>query len=255
MRILSAVALVAALGLSACQTGDGNPLSAETVAKPVSQAKSTDMVEQSTKAETPSKNVDTLKTAAIGGKVITSYSPPAKGTVFTWRNNWEQLPTIISYRVAGTLKKGNTEYLKLTSVKGFKNTIHAYYDTRNFALKGYRDASDKALVTYKPMEQRYRFPMKPGDQWVTSWNSIQHDTKAVSKGGGVVKVEAFETIKTPAGSFETLRVRMPIQSGAPKGMTHHIWFAPKLGITVKEKIGGGMLNWTQILDRVDAPSN
>ena len=56
---------------------------------------------------------------------VLSYSPPKKGTVFTWRNNWANLPEIISYRVAGKVKNGDTEYLKLTSVKGFKSTTHA----------------------------------------------------------------------------------------------------------------------------------
>ena len=184
---------------------------------------------------------------------VQNYVAPKKGTVFTWRNNWANLPDLISYRVAGTINVGETEYLKFTSVKGFKNETHAYYDARRFSLKGYRDRSDRAIVTFKPPEQRYKFPMSPGDKWVTSWKSIDHKTDRVTSGGGVVKVLRWETLKLPAGEFRALKVRMPVQRNAPRGLTHHAWFSPELGITIKEEIGGGSLNWSQVLEKVELP--
>ena len=133
------------------------------------------------------------------------------------------------------------------------NETHAFYDTRTFSLKGYRDKSDRAIVTFKPPEQRYRFPMAPGDKWVTSWKSIDHKSDRVTSGGGVVKVLRWETLKLPAGEFRALKVRMPVQRNAPKGLTHHAWFSPELGITIKEEIGGGSLNWSQVLEKVEQP--
>ena len=185
--------------------------------------------------------------------VVAAYKPPAMGTVFTWRNNWANLPQKISYKVTGIVKAGKSQYLKMTSVEGLNTTTHAFYDTRNFGLKGYRDDKDRAVVTYKPIEERYRFPMQPGDQWITAWKSIEHKSEKVVKGGGLVQVIGFENLKLPAGTFRTVKVRLPLQRGAPKGMRHYVWFAPELGVTVKEEIGGGSMNWTQILEKVQKP--
>ena len=182
-----------------------------------------------------------------------NYVPPIKGTIFTYHNNWASLPKVIKYKVSGQEVIGRTKYLKLTSVEGLKTPVHAYYDLKNFNLKGYRSASGKALVTFKPTEQRYRFPLKPGDRWVTNWRSKDHKKNEVTSGGGVVRVERIENLKLPFGVHKTVRVRLPVPSNAPRGMTHHLWFSPKLGVTVKEQIVSDRMNWTQILEKVDRP--
>lgn len=186
--------------------------------------------------------------------IVQSYVAPKKGTIFTWRNNWASLPEIIAYRADGVVKFGNKKYVKFTSTRGLKKNTHAYYDVTNFSLKGYRDAKNSALVTYKPAEQRYKFPMKPGDKWVTSWESMDYTKKQVTKGGGVVKVIKFEKMKIGAVEYGVVKVKMPLQRGAPRGMTHYVWFSPKLGITIKEQIGSGAMNWTQVLESVKYPS-
>lgn len=187
--------------------------------------------------------------------VIDRYEPPKEGTVFTWRNNWSTLPPVISYKVAGVVKSGGVEYLKLTSVAGLKETVDAYYDTSGFALKGYRDAGGKAMVTFKPVEERYRFPMKPGDKWLTQWKSLDHRKKIERSGGGVVEVVGFEMLRLPAGTYRTIKVKMPTPRELPAGMRHHVWFSPELGVTVKEQIGNGSMNWTQILEKVELPAS
>ena len=108
-------------------------------------------------------------------------------------------------------------------------------------------------MSFKPTEKRYRFPMAPGDKWVTSWKQIDHKTKKVTSGGGVVRVIGWEELNLPAGRFRALKVKMPVQRDAPRGITHYAWFSPELGITVKEEIGGGILSWSQILEKVEYP--
>lgn len=186
--------------------------------------------------------------------IVQSYVPPKKGSIFTWRNNWASLPEVIAYRADGIVKFGSKEYVKFTSTRGLKKDTHAYYDVSSFSLKGYRDAKNAALVTYKPAEQRYKFPMKAGDKWVTSWKSMDHTKKQVTEGGGVVKVIKFEMLKIGAKQYDAVKVRMPLQRGAPKGMSHYVWFSPELGITIKEQIGNGSMNWTQILEKVELAS-
>ena len=180
-----------------------------------------------------------------------TYVPPAKGTIFTYHNNWASLPKVIKYKVSGQEVIGRTKYLKLTSVEGLKTPVHAYYDMKNFNLKGYRATSGKALVTFKPAEQRYRFPLKPGNRWVTSWRSKDHAKDAVTSGGGVVQVERFETLKLAGGVYRTVKVRLPVQKNGLQGLRHHVWFSPELGVTVKEQITGRGMNWTQVLEKVE----
>ena len=195
--------------------------------------------------------LDAGNTNPVENGIITRYQPPSKGTVFTWRNNWSTLPPVISYVADGTLSRGETTYVKFKSVKGLEQTTIAYYDTGNFSLKGYRDSSDKALTTFKPAEQRYRFPMKAGDKWVMQWKMKDHVSGKVSEGGGVVTVIGMERLKLPAGTYEAMKVKLPTPTGLPRQMTHYVWFAPALGVTVKEQIGNGKMTWSQILEKVE----
>ena len=258
MRLTPITGLLLSALLAACQSTSKTALLTDGIDQPSNAP--TEIAQAEQDIEKPD---ETIITGSVNAKqvdddanyTIASYIPPADGTVFTWRNNWASLPPVISYKVAGKLKLGTKEYVKFTSISGLKNTTHAYYDTTNFNLKGYRDAKDAALVTFKPAEQRYRFPMKPGDKWVTSWQSKDHKTDKVTSGGGVVQVMAFETIKLPAGEFKTLKLKMPLQRDAPSAMSHYIWFSPKLGVTVKEQIGSGVMNWTQVLEKVEFPAN
>ncbi|MCB1387368.1 MAG: hypothetical protein KDJ80_15630 [Nitratireductor sp.] len=228
--------------LSTASTGDKLP--ASVAAPPDGSASAPGAVEESARALAD----------AGSANVIASYVPPESGTELTFRNNWSSLPPVITYRVAGTVALGGKTYLKMTSIKGQSETVSAYYDTANFALKGYRDKNDKPILTYKPVEERYRFPLRPGDRWVSSWRSYDHRKEKEITGGGIVEVIGFETLKLPAGTFRAMKVKMPVARGLPRGMTHFIWFAPKLGVTVKEEVGNGQMNWTQVLEKVSPPA-
>ena len=184
--------------------------------------------------------------------VVEQYVAPKPGTRFTWRNNWESLPPRITYRVDEPVTIGGREYVKLTAVEGMGEELHAYYDAQNYSLKGYRDSQNKAVVTYKPVEQRYRFPLKPGDRWITEWRSKDHRKDKVQSGGGVVRVIGFEELSLPAGRYRTVKLSMPLPRGMAN-MRHFIWFSPKLGVTVKEQVTNGRLNWTQLLESVEMP--
>lgn len=260
MRIQQLLPVALFLAIAGCQAGNKDKfVSSESGGKLAdlinNTEKKTDEVDPYEPSSEVTASIDqsAKKTSKNSSDRIASYIPPKAGTVYTWRNNWANLPEVISYRVAGTTTLGETEYVKFTSVKGLKVKTHAYYNTEDFSLKGYRDGNNKALVTFKPVEQRYRFPMAPGDKWLTQWKQKDHKTEKVTTGGGVVQVIRMETLNLPAGKFRALKVKMPVQKNAPKGLTHYAWFSPELGITVKEEIGGGILNWSQVLEKVERP--
>lgn len=263
-RISAALLLTAAV--AACQNTsavssvdgkdvDGISTAAIETVKPETEA---DRIEAADSGQEVTADAE-LKTAALDAGssntvkngVITRYQPPGKGTVFTWRNNWSTLPPVISYVADGTLSRGDTTYVRFKSVKGLEQTTFAYYDTGSFSLKGYRDSADKALTTFKPAEERYRFPMKAGDKWVMQWKMKDHVSGKISQGGGVVTVIGMERLKLPAGTYEAMKVKLPTPTGLPRQMTHYVWFAPALGVTVKEQIGNGKMTWSQILEKVE----
>ena len=250
-RLSPAIAL--ALLASGCQSASLEE--ADKVPLPASTQAATPPVADGEPAVAAAGIDTTTSTASVNpaSDVVESYVPPKTGTILTWRNNWSTLPPVISYKVAGVVTLGGKQYVKMTSVGGLKETVNAYYDTSNFGLKGYRDAKDKAMVTFKPVEERYRFPLKPGEKWVTAWKSYDHRKKEETDGGGIVEVMGMEMIKLPAGTFRAVRVKMPIAPGLPKGMQHYLWFSPELGVTIKEQIGNGSMNWTQVLEKVQLP--
>jgi hypothetical protein len=225
-------------------------------------ANATDTAQSDADAEaSEDKIIDPVSTAAIEKKtalgqvekLFFEYKAPPKGARFTWRSNWASMPPLVVYEVQGLVMRGGTEYVSLKSVKGLAETTYAFYDTENFSLKGYRDGDDEALTTFKPVEQRYSFPLEKGKQWISKWKMMDHKTGKVTSGGGVFQVVALELLKLPAGNFQTAKIKLPVAPGLPRGMTHYVWFAPKLGITVREQIGNGQMNWTQVLEKVELP--
>ncbi|MEM7215566.1 MAG: hypothetical protein AAF423_08485 [Pseudomonadota bacterium] len=256
MRILQILPFVAVVALVGCQSSGNRALVSTSPDKNAAANQTAQSADGSDLSVPSNETTASISNSAPSARkdTILAYSAPKPGTVFTWRNNWANLPEIISYKVSGMHKIGDTDYVKFTSVKGLKNSTQAYYSTKDFSLKGYRDAKNQALVTYKPVEQRYRFPMAPGDKWLTQWKSLDHKTNKVTSGGGVVHAIRMETLNLPAGQIRAMKVKMPVQKNAPRGLTHHAWFSPELGITVKEEIGGGVLNWTQVLEKVEYPN-
>jgi hypothetical protein len=249
MRIVTIGAATALLFLSGCQTNQGAV--ADGIKPPASATQNS-----ASAAEQAPEGVDTQTvTAAVPAEAVSTYVPPKPGTVLTFRNNWATLPPVIRYRIDGVVTAGESSYVKMTSTGGLKEPVSAFYDTSNYGFKGYRGPDGKPLLTYKPVEERYRFPMKAGDQWITQWKSFDHRKQAQTNGGGVVKVVGMETVEVPAGRFRAMKVRLPVARDMPAGMTHHVWFAPELGVTVKEHIGNGSLNWTQVLEKVETPGS
>jgi hypothetical protein len=273
LKIVPVIAF--SLALAACQTKSDSALEAvsgketaavdaaaatDAAAEEGTQTEGTETGENNAAAEAGASTGAAVARAAevpavSDSNVIAAYRAPEKGTLLTFRNNWASLPPVITYRVDGTVSLGKAKYLKMTAIRGMGEKISAYYDAGNFALKGYRDEKDKAVVTYSPVEERYRFPMKPGDRWVSAWRSRDHRKEKDFKGGGVVTVVGFENLELPSGTFRTVKIKLPSPPDMPRGMMHHVWFAPEVGVTVKEQIGNGSMNWTQILEKLQSPGS
>jgi len=89
--------------------------------------------------------------------------------------------------------------------------------------------------------QRYAFPMAPGqtwNQWVDDFN------EATRRGGQInryVRVGGWETVATPAGSFQALRLRVFMRLDdeefwrGPTQCNYLVWYAPAVGASVREE--------------------
>lgn len=184
--------------------------------------------------------------------VINSYRPPKVGTVFGWRNNWASLEPKLVYRVASINDKfGDRPVMRFEAIEGTGRGAKTYFDLQNSNLVGHKDKSGNPLVSYQKVENRLKFPMRPGDKWVANWKYIDHKANRIQKGGGVVHVIGVEMLSTDAGRFKTMKIRLPLPPSAGHGMRHHIWYSPKLGVIVREQISNSTFSWVKVIDRVE----
>lgn len=187
-----------------------------------------------------------------GKIVINSYRPPKVGTVFGWRNNWASLEPKLVYRVASVNDKfGDRPVMRFDAIEGTGKGAKTYYDLQNSNLVGHKDKSGSPLVTYQKVENRLKFPMRPGDKWVANWKFLDHKSNKTQKGGGVVNVIGVEMLSTDAGRFKTMKIRLPLPPSAGRGMRHHIWYSPKLGVIVREQISNSTFSWVKVIERVE----
>lgn len=184
--------------------------------------------------------------------VINNYRPPEVGTVFGWRNNWASLEPKLVYRVASVNDKFNGKpVMRFEAIEGTGRSAKSYFDIQSSNLVGHKDKSGNLLVTYQKVENRLKFPMRPGDKWVANWKYLDHKSNQTQKGGGVVHVIGVEVLSTDAGRFKTMKIRLPLPASAGRGMRHHIWYSPKLGIIVREQISNNTFSWVKVIERVE----
>ncbi|MFK5979011.1 MAG: hypothetical protein QM488_09020 [Rhizobiaceae bacterium] len=235
------------LSLVACQNAGVNG-----TINPEIFAGSRDLVSSEITGSIKPVEISNVKDANASKIVINSYRPPKVGTVFGWRNNWASLEPKLVYRVASLNDKFDGKpAIRFEAIEGTGKGAKTYYDLQNSNLVGHKDKSGKPLVTYQKVENRLKFPMRPGDKWVANWQYLDHNSNKVQKGGGVVNVIGVELLSTDAGRFKTMKIRLPLPASAGRGMRHHIWYSPKLGIIVREQISNNTFSWVKVIERVE----
>jgi len=94
-----------------------------------------------------------------------------------------------------------------------------------------------------------------GDRWVSQWKSVEHRSKKIQSGGGIVYVIGVEKLRLAAGNYKTMKIRLPLPREAGKGLKHYIWYSPSLGVVVREQISNNKFTWTKELERVSFPTS
>ena len=207
------------------------------------------------------EGTETVETASASGQnggpkiMIASYRPPKVGTIVEFKNNWASLEPRVVYEVVSTdtTYKGKAA-IKLSAIEGTGKGASTFYSLKDANLLGFTDQKGNPISSFVKVEERLKFPMQPGDRWVAQWKTLDHKSKKTQSGGGLVTVVGVENIKTAAGNFKTMKIKLPVPAKAGKGLKHFIWYSPKLGLVVQERISNAMFSWVKVIERVEYPS-
>jgi hypothetical protein len=105
---------------------------------------------------------------------------------------------------------------------------------------------------------RYRYPMAPGatwNQWVDNFNARLNRDGQINR---YVRVGGWEKVRTPAGEFDALRMRVLMRLDDeefwryPTTCNYVIWYAPAVGAPVREEKDAEYLERGDNLDGMGA---
>jgi hypothetical protein len=87
---------------------------------------------------------------------------------------------------------------------------------------------DKPLITWEP-GLSWDWPLEVGKTWTKNYNMTIHAAKRTVPFQTTQKVEAYEDVTVPAGTFKAFK----ISTSSTLGEENVQWFSPELGIFVK----------------------
>lgn len=100
---------------------------------------------------------------------------------------------------------------------------------------------DNETRRFEPPLVRYRYPMAVGDHWQQRMRDANRDTRPYGALERDVRVRGYETIATPAGTFDAMRIDVFMRLDDetfwryPTECAYTIWYAPALGVAVREE--------------------
>jgi len=135
-------------------------------------------------------------------------------------------PQGITVRITG---KGNTLAFERTEIWSAPGIVlsGAVYDSET-------DRFDPPLV-------RYQFPLTPGETWSQSLRDRAKDPGPYGPIQRYVTVGGYETVTTPAGTFNAIKMRIFMQLDDetfwryPTQCNYLVWYAPAVGGMVREE--------------------
>ena len=183
----------------------------------------------------PSIRVTGLMALVMAGCASLPASDPVVATP-----NWPALGSTWAYeeRTSGSLGSG----VRQVPVKALGEQ-----DWRGQALLAYSEGAvttywtargelmaimqgDKSLFTYEPSDKLYDWPLQVGKTWVDKGRRTDRARNQTLDFEVDVKVETYEEVMTPAGSFKAFKI---VLTSAPLKTQFVNWWSPELGIVVK----------------------
>jgi hypothetical protein len=90
---------------------------------------------------------------------------------------------------------------------------------------------DTPIITFNP-PARWDYPLEVGKSWKKTYTTTNHVTKQDVTYDVAQKVEAYEDVTVPAGTFKAFKIK----SSDTLGNENTIWIAPELGIFIKQHL-------------------
>src|SRR5689334_10173403 len=94
---------------------------------------------------------------------------------------------------------------------------------------------------FEPGWIRYKFPMATGDKWSQELRQPNQQPGPYGPMQSTVTVGGYESVKTPAGTFNALKIRYFLRLDDetfwryPTECDYYVWYAPDLGVMVREE--------------------
>jgi hypothetical protein len=153
------------------------------------------------------------------------YVAPALGTV--WVNSVERTGSYGSGAIQARGKRGE-RMLQGSPVIEFDGATGTILARPNGDWLGIYKG-DTPMVTWDP-PLHWLWPIEVGKSWTRAQRVTNHGTKLTTSYEITQKVEAYEDVTVPAGTFKTFR----ISTVNTLGDENTVWFSPNLGIFVKQ---------------------
>lgn len=112
----------------------------------------------------------------------------------------------------------------------------------SFMMQMTRDMNTRSsgLLVYSPSNATFVFPLEKGKEWTKQYTAEEKGLNNKYSYTARVKVEEAEKIKVPAGSFDTIRIKVSIryEASTSKGsgtgtMQETFWYSPAVKRFVK----------------------
>jgi len=153
------------------------------------------------------------------------YVPPPVGS--SWVN---------AEHTTGSYGSGNAQVSVTRGERMWQGQQLVTYDTSQSTLLSRQDGrwigmykGDEPLITWDP-PLIWDWPLEVGKTWTHSHRITIHAAKRTIPYEVTQKVEAYEDVTVPAGTFKVFR----LSSSSTLGEENTIWFNPELGIFVKQ---------------------
>ena len=92
-------------------------------------------------------------------------------------------------------------------------------------------AGDKPIVTWDP-PIGWEWPLEVGKSWTKEYRMTNHMNQRTVTYQSTQKVEGYEDVTVPAGTFKAFRM----STSTSLGEENMVWFSPDLGIWVKAQM-------------------
>ena len=176
--------------------------------------------------------VQTPPTPPAGAQLFESPPVPAANTQFIFE-------TPNGDRYSRTVSEDTSPFRGIAAYRTTTNRGRNTVDSATHNLIAVHDPSGTLLRYYSPHESEFEWPLWVGKSYRADFDQVIVRARSGESIGrfrrtGQVKVAAMETITTPAGTFDTMRVEFRV-FGWPR---YTLWRARDIPITVKRARDG-----------------